>query len=83
MSTSNEPIRFVYVVDGKATLNYAVPDPSQMPTPTNEGEQLTIESYENMILTYRSNPIIIEWIEPVPPGSVWNGSYFEVPQPEE
>jgi hypothetical protein len=54
-----------------------------MPTPTNEGEQLTIESYENMILTYRSNPIIIEWIEPVPPGSVWNGSYFEVPQPEE
>jgi hypothetical protein len=33
-----------------------------------------------MLNVLRSNPIIIEWIERVPVGTAWNGSYFEVPQ---
>lgn len=82
MSISDQNIKFIYVVDGKAALNYDIPDPSKLPTPTTEEEQMTSDSHSNMLNVLRSNPIIVEWIERVPVGTVWNGSYFEVPQVE-
>ncbi len=82
MTTLDDKIKFVYVVDGKAALNYIVPDPSKLPTPTTDEEQLVSDSHSNMLNVLRSAPIIIEWVETVPVGTVWNGSYFEVPQVE-
>jgi hypothetical protein len=59
-----------------------VPDPSKLPIPTTDEEQLVSDSHSNMLNVLRSNPIIIEWVETVPIDTVWNGSYFEVPQVE-
>ena len=82
MTTLDDKIKFVYVVDGKAALNYIVPDPSKLPTPTTDEEQMVADSHSNMLNVLRSAPIIIEWVETVPIDTVWNGSYFEVPQVE-